>query len=288
MTGRMAGARLEGGLRLRPEADECAAQVSVVTVVRNGAATIEKTILSVLSQVGVAVEYIVVDGGSTDGTLEIIQKYNHRIAYWVSEPDSGIYSAMNKGISLANGDIVGILNADDYYVPDAVRNAAAALANHPECGYCYGWLALESQTGVSIGVMKPVPVALFSQRILREMVLPHPTMFVRKSIYETWGAFDCSFRLAADFELVARLHKAQVTGCEIPHIMAGFRMGGASANPLILREKRNISIAYGRAPASAWWGWGLDRSIMAIKRVLPPRLIGVLREVKQRLLLGLR
>ena len=261
---------------------------TIITVVLNGAESIEKAICSVISQTGVNIEYIVIDGGSTDGTLEIIEKYSASIDYWVSEPDSGIYSAMNKGLAQANGQVIGILNADDWYAPGAVHLAFSALANNLQYGYCYGWLALVDSRGDQIGLMKPVPQALFARRVLREMVLPHPTLFVQKKVYARYGAFDSSFRLAADFELLARFDRAGVLGCEIAQVMAYFRIGGASMNPLILVEKRKVAIAYGRSPLRAWLDWTVDRIVMEIRRVLPGRLIGVMRGFKQRFIFGLK
>jgi glycosyltransferase involved in cell wall biosynthesis len=261
---------------------------TVITVVRNGAETIEKAILSVISQAGVDIEYIVIDGGSNDGTVDIIQKYSDRIAYWVSEPDSGIYAAMNKGLALAKGQVVGILNADDWYAPGVAQLAFSALSSNPQYGYCYGWLALMDWQGEQIGLMRPVPPALFAERILRELVLPHPTLFVKKSVYDHFGSFDASFRLAADFELLARFHQAGVRGCEIPQVMAHFRIGGASMNPLILVEKRKVAIAYGRTPVRAWLDWLIDRCAMEVRRVAPGRVIGMMRSLKQRYIFGIK
>lgn len=275
---------------LRAQGSDAAPRCSIITVVRNGALTIERTIASVIAQKADSedIEYLVVDGGSTDATLEILKKYEDSIDYWVSEPDAGIYFAMNKGIALARGQVIGILNADDYYAPRAVASALAALEQHPHCGYCYGWLELLSQGGRALTVMKPVPPSLVPRRILRELVLPHPTLFVRKQVYAQWGEFDTHYRLAADFELLARWHRQGVRGVEIAQVMAHFCVGGASMNPVILREKRYIAQAYGRAVWRSWADWAVDRIAMAMRQHLPSRLIGVLRGFKQRYVFGLR
>lgn len=274
----------EGGRRVRGGVEYKTYSVSVITVVFNGAGTIEETIKSVVAQTCSNVEYIIVDGASTDATLEILEKYEDQIAYWVSEKDRGIYDAMNKGIALATADIIGILNADDTYTPDAVGLALDALQDSPEAGYCYGWLSLCDLKGRALGIVKPVPPSMFSSRVLRETVVPHPTVFMRRSVYQRLGAFDAKLRLAGDFELLARLHYAGVVGGEIPRVMAHFSIGGASSNPLILRERREVAVAYGASPGLAWFDWAVARLAMAVKRVLPPRAAGLMRQLKQRFL----
>lgn len=113
-------------------------KVSVITVCYNSANTIEKTIKSVISQDYGDIEYIIIDGGSNDGTLDIIDKYKDKISILISEPDKGIYDAMNKGIRIASGEIVGMINSDDWYGPYTVGAAARAMIRHPECGVVHG------------------------------------------------------------------------------------------------------------------------------------------------------
>lgn len=107
---------------------------------------------------------------------------------------------------------------------------------------------------------------------------------MRRSVYQRLGAFDAKLRLAGDFELLARLHYAGVVGGEIPRVMAHFSIGGASSNPLILRERREVAVAYGASPGLAWFDWAVARLAMAVKRVLPPRAAGLMRQLKQRFL----
>ena len=118
---------IEGGRRTTGKSGTACFKVSVVTVVYNGAATLERTIQSVLAQDLPDIEYIIVDGGSNDGTLDIIRRYEDRLTYWISEKDQGIYDAMNKGVSLCTGEWVGLINADDAYADGAVRSAMEAV-----------------------------------------------------------------------------------------------------------------------------------------------------------------
>src|SRR5574342_808175 len=133
--------RTEGGLRAKGFLRKSSAEnplVSVITVVYNGARHLEQTLLSVINQGYGNIEYIVVDGGSVDGTLDIIGKYEDRIDYWVSEPDDGTYDAMNKGIELAHGELIGLLNSDDYYEPDAIGIIAGKYKEKPTPQIVFG------------------------------------------------------------------------------------------------------------------------------------------------------
>jgi len=275
--------RLEGGCRLetaeKGKSSGAPPLVSVITVVFNGADHLRGAIDSVLAQTYRSLEYIVVDGGSTDGTVEILRAYDRHIDYWVSEPDTGIYDAMNKGIRASTGTLVGILNADDRYTPYAVESVVRALSD-PEIGYCHGWMRLVDARGQDCGLAKPVPRHLFAKRVLRETPLFHPTMFVRRSVYETFGGFDNRLALAGDFEFIARIHWAGVAGIEIPEILAEFRLGGSSRSPKILREMRSVALRSGLSPLLAWKDWTLARVVMAAKRALPAAASGWFRVLK--------
>jgi len=276
--------RVEGGRRLRHVQKLCSSSqplVSVITVVLNGAEHLSGAINSVLAQTYPGLEYIVVDGGSTDGTIEVLRSFGSRIDYWISEPDEGIYDAMNKGIAASTGTLIGILNADDRYIPYAVERAVRVLSD-PRIGYCYGWVRLVDGRGLDCGLIKPVPRHLFGNRVLRETPLPHPTMFVRRMVYETFGGFDSKLALAGDFEFIARIHKAGVVGVEIPEVLVEFRLGGSSRSPEILREKRSVALRGGLSPLLAWKDWMVARSLMAAKRVLPDAATGWLRALKDR------
>jgi glycosyltransferase involved in cell wall biosynthesis len=233
----------------------------------------------VLNQSYRPIEYIVIDGGSTDGTIDILRALDARIDYWLSEPDAGIYDAMNKGIRRASGEIIGILNSDDWFEGDAVKWSVEALRTS-EAGYSYGSAYMVDSAATRIGIARPVPVGQFARRVMSEMPLPHPTMFVRRFAYDRCGGFDASLRLAGDFELIARFQRMGVIGIEIPRMLVNYQLGGASNNPLILQEVRDVALRCGEPLLRVWSNYLAARAIMAVKRLLPSRAAGLLRGFK--------
>ena len=275
--------REEGGRRFRNPSlridPTVGPLVTIITVVFNGVSYLRSCMDSVRDQSYGNIEHIVIDGGSTDGTTDVLRELDTDIDYWISEPDGGIYDAMNKGISLANGGIIGILNSDDCYLPYAIEEAVDALRD-PLVGYCYGWIRLVDRKNDIVGTAKPVPRSLFDSRFLRETPLPHPTMFVRSHVYRKFGHFDSRLRLAGDFEFIARIHKAGVQGKEIPRVLVDFTLGGASQNSLILREVRTVALREGLSPLLAWSDWLAARTLMMAKLWLPAAMTGWLRALK--------
>lgn len=212
--------------------------ISIITVVFNSAKTLEQTILSVLSQSYPDKEYIVIDGGSTDGSLAIIQKYAPQLSFWVSEPDSGVYEAMNKGISQAKGDLIGILNADDWYEPEILTVIATHyLETGPEKvihGLMRNFLNEEfySITGNSV-------------RRLRYDMIQHPTCFVPQKLYKTYGNYLTTYRVSADYDLILRYVKAGVKFSFIETIITNFRLGGLSSLPQAEKEMYRVRMKHG-------------------------------------------
>lgn len=199
--------------------------VSIVTVVFNGAATLERTIQSVLAQRGPAMEYIIVDGGSTDGTLEIIKRYEDQLECWVSGPDTGIYDAMNKGIALCRGQWVGLINADDAYVEDALQLAMTAAASHTRVNIVHGDIMIEYPNGYA-----KLKKARNSSFLLKywEMVLNHPSFFVRRSYY-VGRPFDATFKVSGDHHWTLRAWmEDRKQFLYIPKPMVYYMAGGAS------------------------------------------------------------
>ena len=193
--------------------------VSIITVVFNGDKYLEQTIKSVLGQTYTNVEYIVIDGGSTDNSVSIIKKYTDQIAYWISEPDGGISAAFNKGIQRATGEIIGLINADDWYENDTVEKVVAAMENYD---VVYGNLALwrkEKQEVIFTGN---------HHYLTKEMTINHPTVFVRRQCYLQHGLFDLRYKYAMDYDFLLRLF---VNGCSftyIPSVLANMRWEGLS------------------------------------------------------------
>tara|TARA_B100001059_G_scaffold233104_1_gene272374 strand:- start:348 stop:1127 length:780 start_codon:yes stop_codon:yes gene_type:complete len=205
-------------------------KISIITVVRNNKETIKDAIESVLFQEYENIEYIIIDGNSTDGTVEIIKKYGNKIDNFVSEKDNGLYDAMNKGINMATGDIVGFLNSDDLYVDRYVLSKVASEfnANH-SLDACYADLVYVDHGSTSKAIRywksSKFTLGLFS----KGWSPPHPTFFVNRRVYKKFGNFNIQYHIASDIELMIRfleVHKIDVS--YIPQILVKMRYGGIS------------------------------------------------------------
>jgi glycosyltransferase involved in cell wall biosynthesis len=216
--------KIQGGLRSRGVSKTSSAEmplVSVITVVLNGEKFIEETFKSVFAQSYKNIEYIVVDGGSKDDTLDIIKKNEDRIDFWISEKDQGIYYAMNKGITLATGEIIGILNADDHYSKDCVQHVVDAYLR-TKADVIHGDIILITGTQSR---MKP-DIATMNEK----PSIFHPTCFVKKSVYQSIGAFDTRYRISSDYDFLLRCLKKGCTFHYVPEVLTYFRPGGMSAS----------------------------------------------------------
>lgn len=213
--------------------------ISVITACFNCVETLQHTISSVAGQRGVRVRHLVIDGGSTDGSLDII-KSSPFISRFVAEPDNGMYDAMNKGVRLAEGDIVGILNADDFFAsPLALQGVAEAFRNET-VDACYGDLCYVDGKD-SRKIIRYWCSGQYDYRnFYRGWMPPHPTFYVRKRVYERYGLFDPSFGSAADYELMLRFllrHRLRVA--YVPEILVCMRTGGVSNATLAGRTRAN-------------------------------------------------
>ena len=192
--------------------------VTIITVCRNAQGTIGRTLRSLEAQTYPNIEYIVVDGASTDGTLEAVRQ-SPAVARWISEPDKGIADAFNKGIALARGEWIGILNADDWYEPDAV---AAAMAAPDGADLIHGAVRYWDG-GDPREVYHPR-----QDRLHLEMTINHPSAFVRRSLYERLGGFDPGYRYAMDYELILRFLADGARLVQLEAVLANMSYGGAS------------------------------------------------------------
>lgn len=214
--------------------------VSIITVVFNGAATLEDTLRSVSQQSYDNIEHIIIDGDSNDGTLDILRKYDAQVDYWLSEPDAGIYDAMNKGIALATGDYIGMLNADDFFAnAQSVQKIVERLVGD-KLDAVFSQLDVVSVDD-SLRVLRKYRVARFDTFMLRIGVMPpHPTFYCRKSCYEKLGEspYRTDYRIAADFELLVRLLLTQkISWGYLPETTVKMRAGGASSDSLLLNRE---------------------------------------------------
>lgn len=241
--------RKEGGKYTRNAAAKCSLPekplVSIITVVYNCAQHIEQALSSVLNQTYDNLEYIVIDGGSTDGTLDIIRRYDSQISYWMSEPDEGISDAFNKGISISHGEIVGLLNSDDWYPPNHVEQGVHAL-RYTDANFIFGSLLVHDAFGTTLYKMMGNPD--YARVIHNKMSeICHPTALVKRTAYESVGLFDICYHYAMDYEWFLRLHKAGGKGLYVSNITVHMRVGGASDvyNSKTLDEVRKISMRYG-------------------------------------------
>ena len=206
----------------------------------NSRSTIEQTIESVLAQKDKNVEYIIVDGGSTDGTLEIINKYKNVIDIIISEPDNGIYDAMNKGISLTQGDVIGIINSDDWYEQGTFKRVREAFSVS-DADVVYGKMNLINENGDS-QLLIPTNI----EKLRYEMEIPHSTVFIKKNTYEKYGLFSLEYKIAADYELMLRYYSKGAEFVYLNEVLANFRLGGMSCqqSKICAYETLDISQKY--------------------------------------------
>ncbi|MFN9451333.1 MAG: glycosyltransferase family 2 protein [Rubrivivax sp.] len=217
-------------------------KVSIITVAYNSAATIRDTIESVRAQEHPNIEHIVVDGVSSDGTVDIVRSYGSDIAHFISEPDTGIYDAMNKGIALATGEVVGILNSDDLYAHSQVISHVVAALERSSADCCFADLVYVSGTQLDKVVRYYSSASFHPGRFAWGWMPAHPTVFLKRRAYEAHGVFRTDFRIAADFELMIRfLACHQLPYVYVPEVWVKMRTGGIStsgmaSNLLLNRE----------------------------------------------------
>lgn len=214
-------------------------KISIITVSLNNAVTIEDTIRSVISQSYKDIEYIIIDGGSTDDTMEVVGKYKSIISKVVSEADNGIYDAMNKGIGYASGEVIGFLNADDYYCDNNVIEKIANEFNKYDVEGVYADLVYVKPDNVNRVVRYYSGANFRLSNFSSGWMPPHPTFFVKRECYNKYGLFKDGYKIAADFELLARfMYKYRINCRYLPETIVKMRIGGASTKNI----KSNITL----------------------------------------------
>ncbi|NLO17091.1 MAG: glycosyltransferase [Arcobacter butzleri] len=216
-------------------------KISIITVVWNNAKTIKDAIDSVISQTYENIEYIIIDGASTDGTVEIVQNYGDKISKFISEKDKGLYDAMNKGIALATGDVIGILNSDDFYKSNDILECVAKefLDKDIDCVFANLEYVDGNDTNKVVRYWKSKP---YENGLFQKGWHPaHPTFFVRREFYEKYGVFNLDFRISADYELMLRLlEKHKLRSKYINKTFVQMRIGGESNRSITNIIKANL------------------------------------------------
>ena len=219
--------RIEGGRRTRGEklsGNLSAPLLSVVTAVLNRRELLERNIQSVLSQGYASTEHIIVDGGSTDGTLDVLKKYDDRIAYWISEPDGGIFDAMNKGVGLARGNYIHLLNSDDYYCPGALTRVASEVSLSRSDVIFGDYIFVVEDAGLQRRIHATTDLH-------NGMTIGH-ALFVARNVYDRVGMYDTHYRYSGDLDFMLRVRKAGMRFTRVDQALQYFTSGGAAESNL--------------------------------------------------------
>ncbi len=204
-------------------------KISIITATYNNEATISDTVNSVASQTYDNIEHIIIDGKSTDNTLYVIKKNSGRISKIISEPDNGIYDALNKGIKNATGEIIAFLHADDIFASNTIIEKAINLFKEKQTDGIYGDLQYVSKENTDKVIRYWKSGEFEISKLKKGWMPPHPTFFVKKGIYEKFGTFDTGFKIAADYDIILRfLGKHKISIAYLPEVMIKMRIGGES------------------------------------------------------------
>lgn len=208
-------------------------KISIVTAVYNRERTIGEALASVATQTHVNIEHLIIDGASRDGTLDVVRALTDPRIVLVSEPDHGIYDALNKGISQATGEVIGLMHSDDLFAHAQVLEKVAACFADPAVDLVYGDLDYVAATDISRVVRHWRSGDFSLDKLRRGWMPPHPTVFARKRVFTDHGLYDTSYRIAADYEAMLRYFgKAQLRSAYIPEVLVKMRTGGASNRSL--------------------------------------------------------
>lgn len=220
-------------------------KITVITVCYNSAATIRDTLVAVSQQGYQNFEHLIIDGASTDGTVDIIRQWTGHPVVWTSEPDNGIYDAMNKGLARASGDVIGFLNADDFYADASVLEKIASAFQDDQAEACFGDLAYVSKDNRRV-IRNWKSRAFVKGDFANGWCPAHPTFYIRKSALARCGVFDRSFKLASDVEFMMRyLEQGGVRAVYIPHVLVRMRVGGATNQSWrnVLQQNQEVLVA---------------------------------------------
>jgi len=249
-----------------------ALKVSIITVVRNNKETIKYAIDSVLNQTYKDIEYIVVDGASTDGTVEVVKSYGSKITKFISEKDNGLYDAMNKGISLATGDVIGILNSDDFYIDDKAMQRVVKEFEEKNVDSVYADLTYVEPKNLNKTVRYYDSSKFNPSKFSYGWMPPHPTFFVKRKAYEKYGVFRTDLKIAADFDILVRfLYIHKISYSYIKEILVKMRTGGVSTsfNSIWINNIETLRVCRDN---------GIKTNIFKILSKYPAKILGLLKK----------
>jgi len=255
-------------------------KVSIITVCFNSDTTIKDTIESVINQTHPNIEYIIIDGGSTDSTIDIIKKYENHITKWISEPDEGIYDAMNKGIEMASGELIGLLNSDDTYNPESVQIVVSHYLKNPAADVFHGDVSMYDFSNNFLFRVKP---SNNFNDIWHNMIINHPGTFISKKVYLTYGVYSLDYKLAADYELILRFYLKDVKFHYINNVLAFMRIGGIGEQEVFksCKEFKSITIKYGFPKTLANLSYLYKICKISLKRILEKCNISIIVKFKR-------
>ena len=255
-------------------------KVSVITAVYNGKEYLNRCIKSIKKQSYESIEYIVIDGGSNDGSIGIIKKHEEVIDYWVSEHDDGVYDAMNKGIRRATGDVIGLLNADDYYEEHTAQIVADTYEKNPE-SIIVGAMNRILPDGSTYTLRRRLSQSVLDSEIYYRTPVNHPATFVPASVYDRIGLFDPSIKICSDYDLICRAYQAGISFVFVNRVLSNMQVGGMSSgtNNVFLRgkefykirDKNNLVSPARNMWLSMWW-FIATMAKEGIKNILPDAL----------------
>ena len=247
-------------------------RVSIITVVFNNSSTIKNAIDSVLEQTYKNIEYIVIDGGSTDGTVDIVKEYQDKISMFISEPDEGIYDAMNKGIALATGNVIGILNSDDFYINELTIGKIVKEFKEKKVDSVYADLAYVEPKNLNKTVRYYDSGNFNPSKFSCGWMPAHPTFFVKRKAYEKYGVFRTDLKIAADFDILVRfLYIHKISYSYIKEVLVKMRTGGASTsfNSIWINNIETLRVCRDN---------GIKTNIFKILSKYPAKILGLLKK----------
>ena len=221
------------------------AKISIITATYNSIDTLKYALESLNSQTYKNVEHIIIDGGSTDGTVEWLENNQDKFSKWISEKDKGIYDALNKGIKIASGDIIGFMHADDFYAYDDVLQDVVTAFEESSCELLYGDLEYVSSQNIERVVRYWHSGDFKVENLKRGWMPPHPTVYFKREVVEKYGGFDLKYKISADYEWLLRVLKDNISYFYLEKVMVKMRVGGASNKGLknIYRKSKEDYIA---------------------------------------------